>query len=378
MQGKAAVHDLVHSPEVTQVIAADARLDELHAFVAGLKTDKVKPVAINATNLEQVAGLMQQVDAVITLLLPSLTKPLCAVAVANGCHWVDASYAHPEYRALDEKAAEKGLAILPEMGLDPGIDLVMAAAAMGELDEVHELYSYGSGIPEAKAADNPLRYKISWTFAGVLRAYNRPARLIQNGRAVDIPAREIFAPQNMHMVQVDGVGEVEAYPNGDALKYVKQLGLEGQVVSAGRYTMRWPGHTALWKTLSDLGLLGEEPIQVGDVQVVPQRFLHDLLLPQLQYGEGERDLAIVRVDARGVKDGRPKQVIYELVDRRDLETGLLAMQRTVGFTASIGAQMLLRGDIQKRGLLSPLKDVPVNRFFEALRNRGIIVERTAV
>ena len=58
-----------------------------------------------------------------------------------------------------------------------------------------------------------------------------------------------------------------------------------------------------------------------------------------------------------------------------LETGLLAMQRTVGFTTSIGAQMILNGEIDKRGVLSPLRDVPPEPFVKALKARGIFVKR---
>ena len=43
-------------------------------------------------------------------------------------------------------------------------------------------------------------------------------------------------------------------------------------------------------------------------------------------------------------------MLLQVIDRRDLETGLTAMNRTVGFTASIGAQMLGVGSIAKRGL----------------------------
>jgi saccharopine dehydrogenase-like NADP-dependent oxidoreductase len=64
-----------------------------------------------------------------------------------------------------------------------------------------------------------------------------------------------------------------------------------------------------------------------------------------------------------------------VIDLRDLASGLLAMNRTVGYTASIGAQMILRGDIEKRGLLSPLTDIPTDVFFTELRQRGIVVRR---
>jgi saccharopine dehydrogenase-like NADP-dependent oxidoreductase len=124
-----------------------------------------------------------------------------------------------------------------------------------------------------------------------------------------------------------------------------------------------------------LGFLNEAPIQVDETLVSPRKFVHDLLLPQLQYQDHERDVVVVRVDARGIKDSRKKRIIYQLVDWRDLNTGLFAMQRTVGFTASIGAQMILRGDIQKRGLLSPITDVPAEIFLGELRRRGILINR---
>ena len=65
-----------------------------------------------------------------------------------------------------------------------------------------------------------------------------------------------------------------------------------------------------------------------------------------------------------------------MIDRRDLETGLLAMQRTVGYTASIGAQMVLNGQVTKRGLLTPTRDIPSDIFIEELGKRGINIQRT--
>lgn len=375
LQGKAALHDLVQSPDVTEIVAADLDTTGLDAYVDTLQTDKVQVVSLDATGSAQLAPWMRAAQAAIVLLPPEITAQTAAVAVANHCHWLDASYAQPEYEALSSEAQARELALLPEFGLDPGIDLVLATAAIGELDEVHQFDSYGAGIPEWEAADNPLRYKISWSFAGVLRSYGRPARLIKEGREVEIPASEIFAPQNVHSVDVEGVGRLEAYPNGNAARYVAQLGLSDQVLQSGRYTLRWPGHAAFWKKLSALGFLGETAIRVGEAAVTPQQFLHDLLQPQLQYRKDERDIALVRVDAQGYKDGKRKRVIYQVIDRRDAETGLLAMQRTVGYTISTGAQMILRGDIQKRGLLSPLTDVPLDLFFSELQKRGIKVER---
>ncbi|MCI0394853.1 MAG: saccharopine dehydrogenase NADP-binding domain-containing protein, partial [Chloroflexi bacterium] len=342
------------------------------AFLATLPGGKVTPSQVDARDLRQVAGLMAGLQAVVMLLPSTFGATLAPLAVENGLHWVDASYTLPEYRSLDQAAAARGLAILPEFGLDPGLDLVLAAQAISELDEVEEFYSYGAGIPEPGADDNPLRYKISWTFDGVVRSYARPARLLQDGRVVELQPPQVFT--TLHTVMIEGLGSLEAFPNGDAVRYVEQLGLPG-VRQAGRYTLRWPGHSAFWHKLAALGFLAETPLATQGTTISPRRFLHDLLEPQLHYQPHERDIALVRVEVRGRKDGRPRRVVYQVLDRRDLATGLLAMQRTVGYTASIGAQMILRGDIPKRGLLSPLFDVPPGVFLGELQRRGITVHR---
>jgi saccharopine dehydrogenase-like NADP-dependent oxidoreductase len=203
----------------------------------------------------------------------------------------------------------------------------------------------------------------------------RDAQVIREGKTMTIPGREIFASSNIHRVDMEGWGALEAYPNGDVVHYLQAMGVAGTVKNAGRFAMRWPGHCAFWYALSQLGFLELGPIPVGSAPVVPREFVRNLLEPQLQYGDDERDVAVIRVDVRGLKDGRRRRVLSQVVDLRDVESGLLAMNRTVGYTASIGAQMILRGDIRKRGLLSPLTDIPTNTFFTELRQRGISVQR---
>lgn len=375
LQGRAAVVDLVNSPVVETVIAADADGEELARFLATIGSEKVRGATVDAADEGRLAGLMAESDAVIHLLPPGFRERMARLAVAHGCHFVDASYALPAYEELHEPAVAAGVAILPEFGLDPGIDLVLMGEAARELDRVHRFVTYGAGIPEPTAADNALRYKISWSFAGVLRSYHRPATVLRDGRPLTVPAGEIFAPEHGHTVEVSGLGRLEAFPNGDVRPFLERLGIEGEVAEAGRYTLRWPGHSAFWYRLAQLGFLDKETLVVDGQGVAPQRFLHNLLAPQLQYASDERDVAYVAVEAEGVRDGQRHRVRYQVLDLRDLESGLLAMQRTVGFTASIGAQMLLRGEIPGRGLLSPLTDVPAEPFFAALQRRGVRTEK---
>ena len=73
------------------------------------------------------------------------------------------------------------------------------------------------------------------------------------------------------------------------------------------------------------------------------------------------------------RDGRPARAVHQVIDRRDLATGLTAMSRTVGFTAGIGAQMIVDGRIAGRGVLSPVRDVPYEPLVGELRRRHIEV-----
>jgi len=378
LQGKAALYDLVNSPGVTQIIAADANYEDLETYVKALKSDKVKPVQLDVRNKEQVAEQMGQVQAVIDLLPKQFRLEAARQAVENGIHFIETSYALPEYTELGKQAEALGLTILPECGLDPGIDLVLAGQAVREFDEVHELHAYGTGVPEPEAANNPIKYKISWTFAGVLSAYQRPARMLKNGKVIDLTPSEMFDAAYVHTVDVEGLGMMEAYYNGDAVKFLDILQIADTVTDTGRYSLRWPGHTSFWKKMVDLGFLNEESILIDGKEVSPRQFVHDLLAPQMQYLPTEKDVAGIRIEVVGLKDGQRKRVIYQMIDRRDLDTGLLAMQRTVGYSASIGAQMILRGQITKRGLLSPTRDIPADIFFEELKKRGIQIQQREI
>jgi len=313
---------------------------------------------------------------VLICMLPPDFQPVVArAAVRAGVHYVSSSYTGA-LSELDGLAREKGVTLLPEMGMDPGIDLILGRLAVDELDVVHGLRSYGAGLPEpACAGDNPIHYKITWTFEGVLKAYMRPARLLQDGKEIAIPGGRIFRPEYGHSFEVPRVGVMDAYPNGDALRYIAVFGLGPELREMGRYAMRWPGHNPFWNAMAELGFLDETPERIGGVDLSPRRFVVEHLSPRLQFADGERDLVVIRVEAWGLKNRQPLRATYELVDYRDLATGLFAMNRTVGFTTSIAAQLILSGRVRNTGLLNPAADLPAAAVVEELKKRGMNIER---
>jgi lysine 6-dehydrogenase len=390
MQARAALHDLLHNPDVARIIVADSRTD-LAADLSRYPSERVVGGALDATDEPALAALMREADAVIEALPGPLALRVGRLAAEVGVHLVSSMYyrdpaetdpgrireAEREIAEIHRRAAERGAVILTEFGLDPGLDLVLAVESLRQVDEVHAFRTYGAGLPAPGARGNPLGYKFSWSPIGVMRAYRRPARIIMHGTVVTIPPEKVFEAGSWHALDVPGVGTaLECYPNGDAVRYAELLGIRHTVTEMGRYTCRLPGHCAFWDTMVKSGFLDDAPIQVGDAAVSPMHFVAALLAsrPDFQYADDEADLAFIRVDVRGRRGGTGTRLVYDLVDTRDFATGFTAMQRTVGFTLSLGARLILDGKLAKPGLLTPL-DVPYGLVFPALARHGIRVTR---
>ena len=390
MQGRASLFDLLQSEQVDSVIVA-SRSPDLFEEISRLRSKKVTAVTLDLSDPAAVKELIDKADVVVELLPGFLAFQTAKAAVETGVSLVSSMYLtnpgeqdprkieaqRKELEALDKMAREKGITILQEFGMDPGIDLVLGNRALKELDEILAFHSYGAGFPELESADNPLRYKFTWSIIGVMRSYLRPAKILDNGRVLEIPADEMFSSKNTHILDLPEMGgPLECFPNGDSEYFARAFGLEGQVLSMGRYICRWPGHGAFWETMAKSGFLGEEPIRFGEKEVSPVEFCAGLLGSQEQffYKDDERDVALIRSDVRGLKAGKKIRVVWQITDKRDLQTGFTAMQRTVGFPVSIGAQMILDGRLSRKGVVDPT-EVPFDLFMEELQKRGLVANR---
>ena len=52
-------------------------------------------------------------------------------------------------------------------------------------------------------------------------------------------------------------------------------------------------------------------------------------------------------------------------------TGLMAMSMGVAYPACIAAEMIVKGEITRKGVLSPATDMPCDLFMDQLKKRGI-------
>ena len=380
-QGKAVVHDLEQSKMISKIFAADIfktdnSLKQANDYLNKMGYSKTQSMRLDILKENDLVEkyLSLDVNVVICMLPIELALTAARAALDAGIPFVSSNYTY-DLKELDDLAKERGVIILPEMGLDPGIDLVMGRIAIDELDEVHGLYSYGGGVPAPECADDsPIKYKISWIFDRVLAVYVREGRIIKNGKLHIVPSNEIFKKENIHEINFPGIGAMEAYPNGDSERYVEIFGLGKDLKEMGRFALRWPGHSRFWRTMVELGLLEDNTININNADISPRDFLSKWLTPKLQFKETQRDLALLRIEAWGIKNGDKVKITYDLIDYRDFETGLFAMNRTVGFTSSIGAQMILAGKITQSGVLSPVKHVPPHEFIEQVKKRGIKID----
>lgn len=370
-QGKATLYDLLQNPDIKQITVVEYDLRQIKKFVKKWNDDRIILMQADANDKKVMIHLMKEADIIIDLLPTIFRKKITVCAIEAKTNIVNTSY-QANITSLAKQAYNAGIIIMPEAGLDPGIDLVLAGNAVKQFDEVHEFHSACGGVPVKEACDNPINYKISWAFEGVLSAYKRPAKIIVNGKTISIPGNKIF--DYAKEIRIPKIGKMDRIPNGNTEIYAELLGIKKTIKNMGRYSLRWPGHAEFWKKIVDLGLIDDDPV----LGISPRKYMAKVLEPRLQYKDNEQDLIVLRNEMSGIKNKKKLKIVQQVIDRRDLDTGFMAMNRTVGFTASIVAQMILKKQIIGKGILNPATDIPYELFIKELNKRKIIVTEEIV
>lgn len=160
-------------------------------------------------------------------------------------------------------SAEKaGLIFLNEIGLDPGIDHMLAMELIDELKskqgKIESFSSFCGGLPAPEHANNPLRYKFSWSPRGALLNTMASAKYMWNGELIEIPSggEVISSPMEFDILpELD----LEGFPNRDSTEYSKLYKVDDTVHSLLRGTLRYKGFCSNMKIIQHIGLLSTEP-----------------------------------------------------------------------------------------------------------------------
>ena len=362
--GLGAVHDLASQPDVDEVTVADAQLDRAR-YVASRVTHgkKVTPVAIDAADRPAVVALMRGHAAAISAVNYWLNESLARAAIEAGTNFCDLGGNNAVVDAelaLDAEARAKGLNIIPDCGLAPGMVAVLVAHGAARFEVLDEIHIRVGGLPLQPKP--PLDYQLVFSVEGLINEYVEKARVIRGGEIVEIES----------MTEIEALhfpppfGPMEAFQTSGGTSTLVET-FHGRVKELDYKTIRYPGHCEKFKTMIDLGLCSSEPVEVDGKAVAPRRLFGDLLVRNLP-GEGP-DAVVVRVEFAG---GR-KQLTYDIIDRYDPKTDLSAMMRTTAFPASIVALMMARGQTTSKGALPQERCIPPELFMKELAARNIVV-----
>jgi saccharopine dehydrogenase-like NADP-dependent oxidoreductase len=122
-QGRAALYDLSRNAAVDQVTCADIQPELIHSFDF-IDRAKIQIVRIDANDPNALVSEMnEKFDVVLDFLPPQCVRTVAEAAIKGGVNLVNTNYAY-DILDLDHAAKEKGISIIPECGLDPGIDLI--------------------------------------------------------------------------------------------------------------------------------------------------------------------------------------------------------------------------------------------------------------
>ncbi len=376
-------------------------------------------------------SLVKQADVVISMLPPFLHKLVADSCVEHGRHLLTASYVDDHMRSLREKATDKGILFLCEMGLDPGIDHMSAMALINGIVErggrITGFHSHCGGLIAPESDDNPWHYKISWNPRNIVMAGSAGAVFRKDGNSAHLSYQRLFAEGGR--VSVEGEGDYAYYANRDSLSYMPLYGLDG-ARNFMRTTLRHPDFMEGWQHVVKLGLSNEQPVdRSAGVQTYAQwlqaniaqhthvahfeSYLHDIsdltkralvkhlfewigftgdepipaaalanvdvlqtvIEAKLQLKPGDRDMIIMLHEVEYEMNGETcftrSSLVVKGTDNRHT-----AMAKTVGLPLAIATKLLLGGQLPVTGVRIPTHATIYEPVLKELELSGIHFRET--
>jgi lysine 6-dehydrogenase len=369
LQGSACAFDLLRNRDVTEVRLADLHIDHLPDFLAPFSGDRLIPTPLDVRDREAVLALMRQSDAVMCALPYYFNLEMTECAVEAGAHYCDLGGNTEivfQQKALDDKARAKGLSVIPDCGLAPGMVNILAEHGIRQLDEVQAVRIYVGGLPQHP--EPPLNYQIVYSLEGVLDYYTTLSWVLRDRKLT-----QVTALSERERIDFEApVGELEAFHTAGGLSTMGSR-YEGKVPTMEYKTLRYPGHAEIMQAIRELGLLELDPVDVDGIKVIPREVFMAVAGPRLRKPDSP-DLVALRVTVEGKRTGRETTLGWELLDYFDPEHGISAMMRTTGYSLAITGQMQARGEIRAPGVLTPDEAVDAERYIGELAKREIHVK----
>jgi lysine 6-dehydrogenase len=369
-QGSACAYDLlVHTDH--EVVLADRDTEPIAPFLAGHIGGRLVLEQVDASNTDAVRKLMVGATATMSALPYYLNAQLAGAAIDTGSHFCDLggnTEIVVEQKTLHSRARAKGVSVIPDCGVAPGMVNILAEYGIRRLQRARAVRIMVGGLPQRP--EPPLHYQVVYSLEGVLDYYTTRSWVLRKGEPVQVEALS-----GVEELEFPGVGTLEAFHTAGGLSLMAQR-YEGKLDTMEYKTLRYPGHAASMRVIRDLGLLDDEPVEVHGQRVSPRQLFIEVAGPRLRRDPLESpDLVALRVEVEGELDGQHVLLRWDLLDKLDEEVGITAMMRTTGFSLAITALVQAGGEVEP-GVWTPDEAMPAEHYIAELAERGIRIRES--
>lgn len=400
VQGIAAAYDLALHGDAGEIRLGDLSLEAATAAAKRLSelTDKniFRPTHADVKSPESLAAFLEGVEVCLSCVPYHLHPLATEAALKAGCSLIDmGGDTEDALRTLarDDEARAKGVSIVTDGGVAPGLINLLAVHLISQFEQPEEAKLYCGGLPLDPKP--PFHYALAFNVEGLISEYADKAFGVREGKAV-----EMDSLTDLEELDWPGLGKMEASTTsggtgtapflfGEYEPAAGQPRLEAWATSAVQKvrtyeyrTIRFPGHWEKMRLFRDLGFWGTDEVEVEGRRVKP-RALFEKLVGDFLAEPGYKDQLLLRVEVsgQGLRDGGAEgqntTLQTDLRERFDEATGLTAMQRLTGFPVAICAIEIAHGRVRK-GCTPFELSMPGEQMIEELGKRGISVRQTAV
>ncbi|MBU8871600.1 MAG: saccharopine dehydrogenase NADP-binding domain-containing protein [Gemmatimonadales bacterium] len=383
LQGTAIAYDLLNQAEDTTALTIldgnGESLDRITGKLQGEQSPDSRLTTVQAdVRDESVLGpLMEKANVVISAVNYWYNASLAALAVEKQAHFLDLGgnndIVAQEFE-LNDRAVEKGVSIIPDCGLAPGLAGILGYWLVDGLARAESLKLRVGGLPAEPFP--PLNYKLVFSVQGLINEYIEPCAVVRQGRTQAVPGLSELETLRFP----EPFGELEAFQTSGGTSTLPRT-LAGRVPDLDYKTIRYKGHRDQIKLLHELGLCDSIPMKVGNVEVAPRELLADLLTRKLDLPGPDvvllRATVVGWTEGDGANESQAVRRAVQIVDHHDQKNDISAMARMTGFPAAIIAGMLARGEVRTAGTHCQELVIPGDRMIQELRHRGVdIIETT--
>lgn len=333
MVGRAIALDLAKDYSVTSFDLSKENLLALQQ-----RNSAVQTVTADLSRFGEYKNWLSPFDIVVTAVPGFMGYKTLEAVIQAGKNVVDISFFPEDALQLDKLAKEKGVTVITDCGVAPGMSNFIIGRYNAEM-KVKTFECYVGGLPKERKP--PFQYKAPFSPVDVIQEYIRPARLVENGSIVTKPALS-----ERELMRFDKAGELEAF-NTDGLRSL--LFMMDHIPDMKEKTLRYPGHIDLIIALQQAGFFDTTPLVVNSTSVSPLDFTSRLLVNEWKLGEEEEEFTVMKV----IIKGEDKIVEYDLYDEYDPVTKTSSMARTTGYTCTAAVNLITKGLFTEKGVFPP-------------------------